>query len=88
MLNHPEINVALSPKIKKLVITGEYDILSELNEVRNVASKLTNCRFTTIKNADHLFHLEQLEVTLNLIREFFRDRPLETVHGINPIECY
>ena len=88
LLKHPEINVALSPKIKKLVITGEYDILSELNEVRNVASKLTNCRFTTIKNADHLFHLEQLEVTLNLIREFFRDRPLETVHGINPIECY
>ncbi|MGB5895419.1 MAG: alpha/beta hydrolase, partial [Ignavibacteriaceae bacterium] len=88
LLTHSEIEVVPFSKIKKLVVTGEYDILTEPQSGREIASILSNCIFTTIKNADHLFHLEQSETTLALIKRFFREEPLESLPGINRVEFY
>jgi hypothetical protein len=88
LLTHTEIEVESFYEIKKLVVTGEYDILTEPQSGREIASKFSNCIFTTIKNADHLFHLEQLETTLALIKRFFREEPLESLPGINRVEYY
>jgi len=62
LLTQSEIEIEPISEIKKLVVTGEYDILTEPQSGREIASKFSNCIFTTIKNADHLFHLEQLEL--------------------------
>ncbi len=88
LLTHAEIEVKPLPEIKKLVITGEYDILTEPQSGWEIASIFSNCIFTTIKNADHLFHLEQLETTLALIKRFFREEPLELLPGINRVEYF
>jgi pimeloyl-ACP methyl ester carboxylesterase len=88
LLSQSEIEVKPLSEIKKLVVTGEYDILTEPQSGREIASILSNCIFTTIKNADHLFHLEQLETTLALIKGFFQEVPLESLPGINRVEYY
>lgn len=88
LLKHPELNVSLSAQIKKLLITGEYDKFASPEHCRALASKLSNCIFTTIANADHLFHLEQTGPTLNLIKKFFRDEPLEPISSVNSVEYF
>jgi len=88
LLTQSEIEIEPISEIKKLVVTGEYDMLTEPQSGREIASKFSNSIFTTIKNADHLFHLEQLETTLALIKRFFREEPLESLPGINSVEYY
>lgn len=88
LLTQSEIEIEPISEIKKLVVTGEYDILTEPQSGREIASTFSNCIFTTIKNADHLFHLEQLEITLALIKRFFGEESLETLPGINRVEYY
>ena len=88
LLNHPVLDVSLSKDIKKLIVTGEHDKFTKPENGKELAARLSNCIFTTLKNADHLFHLEQTSVTLNMIKKFFRDEQLESVPGINTIEYY
>jgi len=88
LLNHPVLNVSLFGKINKLLVTGEFDNFARPQSGRILAHQLSNCIFTTIKNADHLFHLEQTDTALKLIKSFFRDEPLESVFGVNSIEYF
>lgn len=57
-------------KVPTLVFTGEYDNFtpaSRLKEFRKFCSKL---EIATIRNSDHMYHLEQTDKTLDLIDDF------------------
>lgn len=88
LINHPKLEIALPSEIKKMVITGEFDILTPPEVCRRIAVELGGCIFTTIKNADHLFHLEQCSTTISVIKKFFKDDSIEEVNGINSIEYF
>ena len=88
LLHHPPLTITLDPRIQSLIVTGEYDLFTHPAYGRAIASRLDHALFTTIRNADHLFHLEQTQTTVRLIDAFFRDRPIETVTGLNSVEHY
>jgi pimeloyl-ACP methyl ester carboxylesterase len=88
LLQHPPLAIALDPGIRSLIVTGEFDLFAHPSYGRAIASRLVHAAFTTIRNADHLFHLEQTQTTFRLIDAFFRDRPVETVPGINGVEYF
>jgi pimeloyl-ACP methyl ester carboxylesterase len=71
---------------RALVFTGEHDVFTSPADNRRVASAFEDGWFTTIRRADHLFHLEQSEVVLDLLLRFFtRDLGVEGTPGTNPI---
>lgn len=88
LINHPKLEISLPKEIKKMVITGEFDILTPPDVCRGIAEQLGGCIFTTIKNADHLFHLEQWSTTISVIKKFFKDESIEEVTCINSIEYF
>jgi pimeloyl-ACP methyl ester carboxylesterase len=86
LLNYQSIDINESPDVDTLVFTGEYDVFTIPEYCREIASSFPNAIFTTIKNADHLFHLERFKTTLQLLLRFVQDLPLETIEACNKIE--
>jgi pimeloyl-ACP methyl ester carboxylesterase len=84
LLGHPALETMLPPDIHTLIVTGEYDTFTRPEYGWEIASALPHSTFTTIRNADHLFHLEQTSTALALIDAFFHDRRIEKVPGITP----
>lgn len=68
-----------------LVFTGEYDPFTKPELCWEIAKEFSNCLYTTIKNADHMVHLETFETCLALFNNFFYEKNLEDVPGINAI---
>jgi pimeloyl-ACP methyl ester carboxylesterase len=88
LFKHTPLNIDDSPDVPTLVLTGEHDIFTKPEYCREIASSFKNAAYTTIKNADHLCHMEQFDVVVELIDRFFSDKTLEDVPGCNGIEHF
>lgn len=83
---HTPININQSPNITTLVFTGEHDPFTKPEYCKEIAKSFNNSIFTTIKNADHLFHMEQFDTVIDLTHKFFFNETLENINGCNRIE--
>jgi pimeloyl-ACP methyl ester carboxylesterase len=88
LLNYQSIDISDSPDVCTLVFTGEYDVFTIPEYCREIASSFSDAIFTSIKNADHLFHIEKYDTTLELLLRFVKDLPLEKIKGCNEIEYF
>jgi pimeloyl-ACP methyl ester carboxylesterase len=86
LLHHTELDLDHPPTAPALVFTGEHDIFTTPEYCREVAAALPNALYTTIKRADHLFHIERFGVTLALLARFHESDDLSTVDGCHPVE--
>lgn len=73
------ISIDISPLkgVKVLVETGEYDTYTSPRYCEEVAGTIEGATFITLKNADHLFHLEQFEASVEILRNFLKDLPID-----------
>lgn len=88
LLNHPPLALTPPPNISALVVTGQHDPYTTPEYCREIAKSFSNSLYTTIRDADHLCHLQQLQTTMDLITNFFMNRPLESVANCTPIEYF
>jgi hypothetical protein len=86
LLHHEPLDLKQSPNCKTLIFTGEYDCFTQPKYCREIANSFPLCYFTTIKNADHLFHLEQFSVTAHLLYAFTQGLSVISSEDINEIE--
>jgi pimeloyl-ACP methyl ester carboxylesterase len=86
LLNFQSLDISESPDVSTLVFTGEYDVFTIPEYCREIAASFSDAIFTTIKNADHLFHIERFDTTLEILLRFVKDLPLEKIKGCNEIE--
>lgn len=86
LLQQPPLNIDQSPNVPTLVFTGEYDSFTKPDYCKEIADSFKNARFTTIKNADHLCHLEQFNTVIQLFDRFYFDESLDNIPGCNDIE--
>ena len=78
-LEHP-------PAVPVLMFTGEHDTFTEASLCRRIAAHIPEARFTTILEADHMFHLEQFDTTAELFYRFSQELPLHDLPGISALE--
>lgn len=88
LLVHAPLDISVKVNAKALVLTGEYDVYTKPEYCRDIAKSINNSVFLTICNADHLFHLEQFNITVEIISNFVQDISLETIAGISTLEYY
>ncbi len=81
LLRGTELDLADPPAAPTLVFTGEHDTFTTPDRCREIAAALPHSTFTLIERADHLFHLEQFEVTLELIQSFVLQGHIDRVPG-------
>lgn len=88
LFRHSPLNTDHSPGMPALVFTGEYDVFTKPAYCKEIAATFKNAAYTTIKNSDHLFHLEQIDTVLQLCCSFFFDESLEDIPGCNEVEYF
>ncbi|MFJ6212095.1 alpha/beta fold hydrolase [Streptomyces sp. NPDC092296] len=76
------------PPLPTLVFTGEHDILTTPRMGREVAAALPGARFTTVREADHLVHLERMAEFTELVARFCTDRPVDDLPWCGPVESW
>lgn len=76
LLDHARLDLDNAPEVPALVFTGEHDVYTRPEAARRVADAFDEAVFTTIRRADHLFHLERYDATLNLVSWFLLGTPL------------
>jgi len=59
--------------VPTLLFTGEFDPFTKPEYCKEIAEEFETVIFTTIKNADHLFPLEQFEYLIQLLSQFLFD---------------
>lgn len=69
-----------------LAFTGEHDCFTIPEDCREVAKTFERGWFTTIDRADHLFHIEQFDVVIELLMQFMRDSLGEPIPGCGALE--
>ncbi len=74
------------PRVPALVFTGEYDSLTTPAMGREVAAALAGAAFTTIRQTDHLLHMERIEPFADLVTRFATDRPIADLPYCTPVE--
>ncbi|MCX7725224.1 MAG: alpha/beta hydrolase [Chitinispirillaceae bacterium] len=77
LLEHKPLDLSPLRGVKVLVETGEYDTYTTPKYCEEVASTIENATFITLKNADHLFHMEQFEASVEILRNFLKDLPID-----------
>ena len=82
------LDLATAPRIPTLVFTGEHDNITTPRYCREVAAALPDAVYTTIRRADHLFHLHQFRAVAGLLESFLLGRTLEQVSGCTPMEYF
>jgi pimeloyl-ACP methyl ester carboxylesterase len=85
LLSHPWSLPAAAPRCPVLVTAGEHDLYTPPAAGRRVARGL-GAPFATIKEADHLVHIERDTDVAELMARFFTDRPIEHLPCLNPVE--
>jgi pimeloyl-ACP methyl ester carboxylesterase len=71
LLQHPPLDVRTGiagPEV--LAFTGEHDVFTPPEENRRVASAFARAWFTTVRYADHLFHLQRTDTVCALLFRF------------------
>jgi pimeloyl-ACP methyl ester carboxylesterase len=71
LLNHAPLDLSRPPAAPTLVFTGEHDVYTRPSDCRRIAAALPDAAFTVIERADHLFHIERFDATLELLDRFF-----------------
>ncbi|MBV1881185.1 MAG: alpha/beta hydrolase [Pseudomonadales bacterium] len=69
------------PQCHTLMLTGEFDIFTTPAHHKKLHDRSPNSIFTLIEKADHMFHLEQLEVTTQLIETFLSGGDITEING-------
>jgi pimeloyl-ACP methyl ester carboxylesterase len=88
LLTHEPLDLQQPPRCRTLVCTGEHDCFTRPEYCRELAGAFESSLFTTFKEADHLFHIEQFQVAADLFYRFTQGLPLVDVEGVNEIECF
>jgi pimeloyl-ACP methyl ester carboxylesterase len=86
LLEHPPLD--LNDRIrgpKALVFTGEHDCFTVPDACLEVATAFDDALFTTVRGADHLFHIEQFDAVCALLLAFMRDEAAGGVPGCAPV---
>ena len=55
-----------------LVFTGEHDVFTTPEDGEEIARAFARAWFTVVRRADHLFHIEQFDVVIDLLLRFMR----------------
>lgn len=69
-----------------LVATGEHDPLTTPQLSRQAATLCMDARFTTLKAADHMVHLERPTEVVDLVLRFFTGQSLAGLDYCHPVE--
>jgi pimeloyl-ACP methyl ester carboxylesterase len=85
LITQPPLDVESPPTSRTLIFTGEYDHFTRPRYGRALASRMQDCVFTIIEEADHLCHMERFESATVLARKFFDEEPLENIPGCKPV---
>jgi pimeloyl-ACP methyl ester carboxylesterase len=83
---HTPLNIDHSPDVPTLVFTGEHDTFTKPEYCKEIAQSFKNAIYTTIKDADHLCHMEQFDSVIELSSKFFFDESLDGINGCGNIE--
>ncbi|MCA6094231.1 alpha/beta hydrolase [Streptomyces sp. SCA3-4] len=86
LLASPRLPAGPAVRVPALVTTGEHDPLSTPALSREAASRLADARFTTVKDADHLVHLERPAEVVDLMTRFFSGEPLVGLDYCHAVE--
>jgi pimeloyl-ACP methyl ester carboxylesterase len=71
-----------------LVFTGEFDALTPPEACREFAATFTQSTFATIRQADHMAHLERIDEVADLVRRFITDQPLDGLPYLASLEHF
>lgn len=85
LLKENTLNLIKPIEVETLIFTGENDVFTTPKKSRELARALRKAAFTTIKKADHLFHLQQTKTTIDLLLSFGMDT-LSVQDNCNRIE--
>jgi pimeloyl-ACP methyl ester carboxylesterase len=86
LLDHAALDLDAAPDVPTLVFTGEHDTCTPPDACREVADAFDQSVFTTIRRADHLFHLERFDATLSLLKWFLTGARLRNPEYYTPFE--
>lgn len=86
LIHQRTLDLSKSPECKTLVFTGEHDTFTRPEYCRRIANSIKDCTFTTIRHADHLFHMEQFATTAELLFCFTQELPMHAIQDINELE--
>ena len=85
-LDHLNLDLEAAPGVPVLVFTGEHDVYTQPSACREIADAFDEAVFTTIRRADHLFHLERFEATLSLVSWFLMGTRLANTEDYTSFE--
>ena len=85
LIDHEPLDLTNPPRVPTLVFTGEHDHLTPPHRGREVAEAIPGAYFTTIRDADHLCHLEQFDRCINLVSRFYNNETLTALPGCSDI---
>ena len=86
LLLQESLDLVNAPDVPALVCTGEFDVFTKPKYGREVAMAFKESYFTTLKEADHLCHIERFDVLADICWRFFTGKPLDRADGCNAIE--
>ena len=86
ILYHGALDLKKAACVPALVYTGEYDHFTRPEYCREVAGYFNNATYTTVKKADHLFHIEQTSTVIEMGIRFVKGEALESLTQLNKIE--
>ena len=86
LIQHSFFDLGRPPAVPVLVFTGEHDTFTKAHLCRRIAAHIPGSQFTTILEADHMFHLEQFDTTSELFYRFSQELPLHGLSGISDLE--
>lgn len=86
ILHHGTLDLSKAASVPTLVYTGEYDHFTKPEYCREVAGYFNKAIFTTIKKADHLFHIEQTKTVIEMGIRFVKGESMESIIQLNKIE--
>jgi pimeloyl-ACP methyl ester carboxylesterase len=71
-----------------LVLTGEFDTLTPPAACREFAARFSRSTFATIRQADHMAHLERIDEVADLVLRFVTDQPLDGLPYLTSLEHF
>lgn len=88
LLNHEALDLdTCIAGPEALVFTGEHDVFTPADECRRVAAAFERGWFTTVRHADHMFHIQQWDTVIQLIVGFAAGTlPAGGLPGCNALE--
>lgn len=60
-------------KIPAIVIVGDTDFFTPVNEMKDMAAKIPNAKFVVIENAGHIPNMEQPEAFNKFLKDFYSE---------------